>query len=79
MAISASRRARQVADGAGVPVPEEVRDDVDMLRNLTPLFTVWGDFEHGTVIQSDDPVGGILPPRQDEQADLALLAQGPGQ
>jgi Acyl-CoA reductase (LuxC) len=47
---------RPVADGTGVPVPEEVRDEVDMLRNLAPMFSVWGDFEHGTVIQSDDPV-----------------------
>jgi len=47
---------RPVADGTGVPVPAEVRDEVDMLRNLAPMFSIWGDFEHGTVVQSDDPV-----------------------
>ena len=47
---------RPVSDGTGVPVPSEVRHEVEMLRNLAPMFEVWGDFDHGVVIRSDDPV-----------------------
>jgi hypothetical protein len=47
---------RPMSDGTGVPVPPDVQAEVDMLRGLETMFKVWGDFEHGTVILSEDPV-----------------------
>jgi Acyl-CoA reductase (LuxC) len=47
---------RPMSDGAGVPVPPDVKDEIGMLRGLEPMYQVWGDLEHGTVILSEDPV-----------------------
>jgi hypothetical protein len=47
---------RPMSDGEGVHVPTDVREEVEMLRGLEPMFKVWGDFDHGTVILADDPV-----------------------
>jgi hypothetical protein len=47
---------RDLADGHGVPVPEEVSDEVDGLRFLAPDYLVFGDYDTGTVVLSNDPV-----------------------
>ena len=47
---------RPMSDGHGVPVPAEVREEVDLLRALDDLYGVWGSFEDGVVIRSDEPV-----------------------
>jgi hypothetical protein len=47
---------RPMSDGHGVPVPSDVREEVDLLRALDDTYGVWGSYEDGVVIRSDDPV-----------------------
>lgn len=47
---------RPMSDGHGVPVPADVREEVDLLRNLDDMYGIWGSFDEGTVIRSDEPV-----------------------
>jgi hypothetical protein len=47
---------RPYSDGTGVRVPVPIREQVNMYRTLGPDYQVWGDFEHGIVIRSEDPV-----------------------
>ena len=47
---------RPLTDGTGVPVPAEVREEVDALRFLAPDYQVIGDYRTGTVVLSEDPV-----------------------
>jgi hypothetical protein len=47
---------RPYSDGSGVPIPLSIREQVEMCRTLSPEYQVWGDFEHGIVIRSEDPV-----------------------
>ena len=47
---------RPLSDGSGVPVPAAVREEVDGLRFLAPDYEVFGDYETGTVVLSEDPV-----------------------
>ncbi|HEX4531655.1 MAG TPA: acyl-CoA reductase [Acidimicrobiia bacterium] len=47
---------RPMSDGHGVPVPSDVREEVDLLRALDDMYGVWGSYEDGVVIRSDDPV-----------------------
>ncbi len=47
---------RPYSDGSGVPVPAPIREQVEMCRTLNDEYAVWGDFEHGVVIRSEDPV-----------------------
>jgi hypothetical protein len=47
---------RPMSDGHGVPVPSEIREEIDLLRALDSMYGVWGSYEDGIVIRSDDPV-----------------------
>ena len=47
---------RPLSDGRGVPVPEDVRDEVEGLRFLPDDYEVFGNFMTGTVVLSDEPV-----------------------
>jgi hypothetical protein len=47
---------RPMSDGNGVPVPADVREEVDLLRALDDMYGVWGSFDKGVVIRSDEPV-----------------------
>jgi hypothetical protein len=47
---------RPMSDGHGVPVPSDIREEVDLLRALDDMYGVWGSYEDGVVIRSDDPV-----------------------
>jgi hypothetical protein len=47
---------RPMSDGHGVPIPPDVREEVDLLRAVTDMYGVWGSYEDGVVIRSDEPV-----------------------
>jgi len=47
---------RPMSDGHGVPVPSDIREEVDLLRALDDMYGVWGSYEDGVVIRSEDPV-----------------------
>jgi hypothetical protein len=47
---------RPMSDGHGVAVPSDIREEVDLLRALDDMYSVWGSYEDGVVIRSDDPV-----------------------
>jgi Acyl-CoA reductase (LuxC) len=47
---------RPMSDGHGVSVPSDIREEVDLLRALDDMYGVWGSYEDGVVIRSDDPV-----------------------
>jgi hypothetical protein len=47
---------RPMSDGHGVTVPSDIREEVDLLRALDDMYGVWGSYEDGVVIRSDDPV-----------------------
>jgi hypothetical protein len=47
---------RPMSDGHGVPVPSDLREEVDLLRTLDDMYGVWGSYEEGVVIRSDEPV-----------------------
>jgi hypothetical protein len=47
---------RPLTDGRGVSVPAAVREEVDALRFLDPDYLVFGDFDTGVVVLSEDPV-----------------------
>jgi len=41
----------------GPPVPSALREEIEILRGLAPLYGVWGGYEgRGLVIRSDEPV-----------------------
>ena len=48
---------RPLSSGLGAPTPAELRNEIDVLRTLEPMYRVWGDYRGGgTVIRSEDPV-----------------------
>jgi len=47
---------RPLGDGRDVPVPPNVREEVNALRHLEPFYTVIGDFATGVVVLSEEPV-----------------------
>jgi hypothetical protein len=43
--------------GCGLPTPQAIREEVDMLRLLEPLYRVYGRYDgRGLVVSSDEPV-----------------------
>lgn len=43
--------------GGGRPTPAEIREEVEMLRMLEPVYRVWGDDSgRGLVVRSEEPV-----------------------
>ncbi|WP_084027692.1 acyl-CoA reductase [Mycobacterium avium] len=48
---------RIYGSACGAPAPEQVREEVDVLRQFEPDYRVWGDTDGGgTVVRSEDPV-----------------------
>jgi len=48
---------RPLSSGVGAPTPGELRNEIDVLRTLEPIYRVWGDYQGGgIVIRSEDPV-----------------------
>ena len=48
---------RQTASATGRPVPGNLRDEIDGLRDMQPYYRVWGGYDgRGLVIRSDEPV-----------------------
>src|SRR5258708_18154824 len=47
---------RYLSVGHGIPVPSDVRNEVDGLRFLAPDYIVFGAYDTGTVVLSEDPV-----------------------
>lgn len=59
-ALLAEAMGIDVRYGAGQyqPTPADIRDEVDMLRMLEPVYAVFGGYEgRGLVVRSDEPVG----------------------
>jgi hypothetical protein len=50
-------KERPFAAASGSPVPGEIREEIDVLKDMAPFYRVWGSYDGtGTVIRSDDPV-----------------------
>jgi len=48
---------RETASAVGPPASAALRDEVEALRSMTPLYRVWGRFDgRGVVVRSEDPV-----------------------
>jgi Acyl-CoA reductase (LuxC) len=48
---------RETTSACGNPLPGELRDEIDGLRDMQPHYRVWGGYEgKGLVIRSDEPV-----------------------
>jgi hypothetical protein len=48
---------RERCTALGPPTPAEIRDEVDVLRQLEPEFKVWGNYRGGgLIVRSEDPV-----------------------
>jgi hypothetical protein len=48
---------RETASACGNPLPGELRDEIEGLRDLEPHYRVWGGYEgRGLVIRSEEPV-----------------------
>jgi hypothetical protein len=49
--------ARATCSASGAPVPADLRDEIDCLRVMEPLYRVWGGYRgEGVVIRSEEPV-----------------------
>jgi hypothetical protein len=50
-------RPEVYADSKGPPVPADLREEINVLKQLAPEYAVWGSFDgSGLVIRSQDPV-----------------------
>ena len=48
---------RDTTSACGNPLPSELRDEIDGLRDMQPHYRVWGGYEgSGVVIRSEEPV-----------------------
>ncbi|NQE47265.1 long-chain-fatty-acyl-CoA reductase [Herbaspirillum rubrisubalbicans] len=59
-ALLAEAMGIDVRYGGGhyLPTPADIRDEVDMLKMLEPVYAVFGGYEgRGLVVRSDEPVG----------------------
>jgi hypothetical protein len=71
------RKPRQTASAAKRPLPIELRDEIESLREMPDFYGVWGESDGtGVVIRSDDPVDfypdhkvvNVVPVRRLEEA-----------
>ena len=50
-------RERGLSSAVAAPLSNEIRDEVEVLKTLEPIYRVWGDYSGaGLVVRSDDPV-----------------------
>ncbi|MDB5967999.1 MAG: hypothetical protein JWQ90_449 [Hydrocarboniphaga sp.] len=48
---------RPMATAAGRPLPQNLREEIDGLRDMQDYYRIWGDYRgQGVVIRSEDPV-----------------------
>ncbi|HVV29529.1 MAG TPA: acyl-CoA reductase [Mycobacteriales bacterium] len=48
---------RRTASATGVPVPVDVREELEVLRQMPKLYRLWGNYDGtGLVIRSDEPI-----------------------
>jgi Acyl-CoA reductase (LuxC) len=53
----AMRKERPTAAACVGPTPSSIREEIEVLRAMEPLYRVWGGYEgEGLVIRSDEPV-----------------------
>jgi hypothetical protein len=51
------RQERALSSAVAAPLSNEIRDEVEVLKTLEPIYGVWGDYSGaGLVVRSDDPV-----------------------
>jgi len=51
------RQERPLSSAVAAALPNETRDEIEVLKTLEPIFRVWGDYSGaGLVVRSDDPV-----------------------
>jgi hypothetical protein len=51
------RQERALSSSVAAPLSNEIRDEVEVLKTLEPIYRVWGDYSGaGLVVRSDDPV-----------------------
>jgi Acyl-CoA reductase (LuxC) len=51
------RQERPLSSAVAAAVPNETRDEIEVLKTLEPIYRVWGDYSGaGLVVRSDDPV-----------------------
>jgi len=66
---------RALATTRGDPTPNELRDEVEVLRELAPDYRVWGDYSGaGLVVRSDSPIGSYPDKRTVNVVPVASLA-----
>jgi acyl-CoA reductase LuxC len=67
---------RALATASGDPTPSELRDEVEVLRELEPDYRVWGDYSGaGLVVRSDEPMGSYPDKRTVNVIPVASLIQ----
>ncbi|GAB34953.1 acyl-CoA reductase [Gordonia otitidis] len=51
------RAERPLSSAYATPLGNEIRNEIDVLRGLEPVYRVWGDYDgSGLVVRSDEPV-----------------------
>jgi hypothetical protein len=51
------RQERGLSSAVATPLSNDIRDEVEVLKTLEPIYRVWGDYSGaGLVVRSDDPV-----------------------
>jgi hypothetical protein len=72
-ALSCALRVERPTVGAGIPTPPELRDELDVLRDLSG-YGVWGRFDgSGLIVRSDEPLGVDLTARTVNVVPVAAL------
>ena len=67
---------RETTSACGNPLPAELRDEIDGLRDMQPHYRVWGGYEgRGVVIRSEEPVDFHPDGRVVNVVPVASLAQ----
>jgi hypothetical protein len=71
---------RDTTSAIGSPLPHELRDEIDGLRDMQPHYRVWGGYEgKGLVIRSEEPVDFHPDGRVVNVVPVASLAQAVSQ
>jgi hypothetical protein len=68
---------RRTSSAAGRPVPADLREEIEGLRGMEPLYRVWGDYAgSGLVVRSEEPVDFHPDFRTVNVVPVAELAEG---
>jgi hypothetical protein len=68
--------ARQPSTAGGTITPSAVRDEVEVLRQMEPLYRAWGGYDgRGLVLRSDEPVDLDLEARTVNVVPVTSLAE----